>query len=56
MYSHLKTEFPTHGLEIIFVSGEEHLDDFDNQSNHNFMPWLAVPLDNENKRKELRER
>ncbi len=41
MYDHLKNEFPTHGLEIVFVSRDRDESSF----GHYFrtMPWLSVP-------------
>jgi len=43
MYEHLRETYPTHGLEIVFVSGDR-----DEQSFRNYyetMPWKAIPFD-----------
>lgn len=43
MYEHLTEAYPTHGLEIVFVSGDR-----DEQSFRNYyqsMPWKAIPFD-----------
>lgn len=42
LYSHLKEEFPTHGLEIVFVSSDRDEDGF--QQYFGSMPWMAVPF------------
>ena len=42
MYQHLKSEFPSHGLEIVFVSSDRDAHGFDNY--YRSMPWLAVPF------------
>lgn len=40
MYTILKEEFPTHGLEIVFVSGDRNPSEFEQYFSS--MPWLAV--------------
>ena len=42
LYSHLKEEFPTHGLEIVFVSSDRDFGGF--QQYFAAMPWKAVPF------------
>ena len=41
MYELLKNEFPTHGLEIVFVSRDHDETSFDNY--FRTMPWLSIP-------------
>jgi thiol-disulfide isomerase/thioredoxin len=43
MYTHLKEKFPTHGLEIVFVSSDRDANGF--HSYYNSMPWLAIPFE-----------
>lgn len=43
-YQHLADEFPTHGLELIFVSSDRDAQSFDNY--YRSMPWLAIPFNN----------
>eukprot|EP00429_Kryptoperidinium_foliaceum_P006015 CAMPEP_0176014200 /NCGR_PEP_ID=MMETSP0120_2-20121206/6700_1 /TAXON_ID=160619 /ORGANISM="Kryptoperidinium foliaceum, Strain CCMP 1326" /LENGTH=1189 /DNA_ID=CAMNT_0017347133 /DNA_START=97 /DNA_END=3666 /DNA_ORIENTATION=- len=43
MYAHLKEERPTHGLEIVFVSGDRDASSFSQY--YRTMPWLAVPFE-----------
>jgi nucleoredoxin len=42
LYSHLKDEYPTHGLEIVFVSSDRDPGGF--QQYFGCMPWMAVPF------------
>jgi nucleoredoxin len=42
LYSHLKEEFPTHGLEIVFVSSDRDAGGF--QHYFGTMPWTALPF------------
>jgi len=42
LYSHLKEEYPTHGLEIVFVSSDRDLPSFEDYFRS--MPWMAVPM------------
>jgi nucleoredoxin len=42
VYSHLKEEYPTHGLEIVFVSSDRDPAGF--QQYFGSMPWMAVPF------------
>lgn len=42
LYSHLKEEFPTHGLEMVFVSSDRDEGGF--QQYFGSMPWMAVPF------------
>ena len=42
LYSCLKYTFPSHGLEIIFVSSDRDIPSFDNYFAS--MPWLAIPF------------
>ncbi|KAL9184428.1 hypothetical protein ACHAXT_002514 [Thalassiosira profunda] len=44
MYHHLKEAFPTHGLEIVFVSGDR--DDGQFQQYYGTMPFAALPFSN----------
>ena len=41
MYTSLKEAYPSHGLEIVFVSSDRDEDSFNRY--FNTMPWLAVP-------------
>ena len=43
MYTTLKEAFPSHGIEIVFVSSDRDEDSFNRYFNS--MPWLAVPYD-----------
>jgi thiol-disulfide isomerase/thioredoxin len=43
MYTHLKDKFPTHGLEIVFVSSDRDANGFN--SYYNSMPWLSIPFE-----------
>jgi nucleoredoxin len=43
MYEHLKDVRPTHGLEIVFVSGDRDANSF--QQYFSSMPWQAIPFD-----------
>jgi nucleoredoxin len=43
MYVTLKEEYPTHGLEIIFVSSDRDPVSFENY--YRSMPWTAIPFD-----------
>ena len=43
MYTHLKEKFPTHGLEIVFVSSDRDVNGFN--SYYNSMPWLSIPFE-----------
>lgn len=45
MYDHLKTKYPTHGLEIVFVSSDRDESTFNNYFKS--MPWLSVPWSGE---------
>ncbi len=45
MYDHLKSVFPTHGLEIVFVSRDRDESSFQNYFRS--MPWLSVPFSSE---------
>ena len=43
-YEHLKEEvLPSHGLEVVFVSGDRDRASFDQY--HGTMPWLALPFE-----------
>lgn len=42
-YTHLKEEYPSHGLEIVFVSSDRDSASF--QQYFASMPWLAVPFE-----------
>ena len=42
-YQLLRDEFPTHGLEIVFVSSDRDASSFTNY--YRTMPWLAVPFE-----------
>jgi hypothetical protein len=42
LYLHLKEVFPTHGLEVVFVSSDRDQQSFDNYFSS--MPWLAIPF------------
>lgn len=42
VYEHLKEEFPTHGLEMVFVSSDR--DEAGFRQYYASMPWLAVPF------------
>jgi hypothetical protein len=54
MYLHLKTAFPSHGLEIVFVSSDRDASSF--QDYFSSMPWLAVSFNNESAKKEILQR
>lgn len=54
MYLHLKTAFPSHGLEIVFVSSDRDASSF--QDYFSSMPWLAVSFNNEIAKKEILQR
>lgn len=43
MYNSLKDEFPSHGLEMIFVSRDRDEQSFENY--FTTMPWLSLPWD-----------
>jgi nucleoredoxin len=43
MYEHLLDVYPTHGLEIVFVSGDRDEPSFRNY--YQSMPWHAIPFD-----------
>jgi Thioredoxin-like/PUB domain len=43
MYQSLKVEYPSHGLEIVFVSSDRDSASF--TSYFDSMPWLAIPFD-----------
>ena len=43
-YNHLKEVFPTHGLEIVFISSDRSDQEF--HQYYASMPWAAVPYDN----------
>jgi thiol-disulfide isomerase/thioredoxin len=43
MYSHLKDAYPTHGLDIVFVSSDRDQTSF--QQYYGSMPWLAIPFE-----------
>ncbi|KAL3902807.1 MAG: hypothetical protein SGILL_010689, partial [Bacillariaceae sp.] len=43
MYEHLSEAYPTHGLEIVFVSGDRDEPSFRNY--YQSMPWQAIPFD-----------
>ncbi len=43
MYEHLTETYPTHGLEIIFVSSDRDEQSFQNY--YRSMPWKAIPFD-----------
>jgi len=43
MYVYLKDEFPSHGLEIVFISSDRDLRSFNQY--YASMPWAAVPFD-----------
>jgi hypothetical protein len=43
MYAHLKEEYPSHGLEIIFCSSDRDPGSF--QEYFGKMPWLALPFE-----------
>lgn len=45
MYSHLKSVYPSHGLEIVFVSSDR--DDASFVNYFRSMPWLSVPWNGE---------
>jgi thiol-disulfide isomerase/thioredoxin len=51
MYTHLKEEFPTHGLEIVFVSSDRDANGFN--SYYSSMPWLSIPFESLSKYKQL---
>jgi thiol-disulfide isomerase/thioredoxin len=44
MYEHLKEEYPSHGLEIVFVSSDRDQSSF--QQYYGSMPWQAIPFQN----------
>ena len=50
-YNHLKEEFPSHGLEIVFVSSDRSESEF--QHYYASMPWAAVPFDTTGMRQQL---
>ena len=51
-YNHLKDEFPSHGLEIVFVSSDRSDAEFNQY--YASMPWAAVPYDaNRTRQKEI---
>jgi peptide-N4-(N-acetyl-beta-glucosaminyl)asparagine amidase len=43
VYNHLREEFPIHGLEIVFVSSDRSIPEFNQY--FTTMPWAAVPYD-----------
>ena len=43
MYAHLKEHKPSHGIEIVFVSGDR--DEASFSKYFQSMPWLAIPFD-----------
>jgi len=43
MYQHLRDAFPSHGLEIVFVSSDRDVASFDRY--YSTMPWTAIPFD-----------
>ena len=43
MYDHLTEKYPTHGLEIVFVSGDRDEQSF--KQYYQTMPWKAIPFD-----------
>lgn len=43
MYEHLSEVYPTHGLEIVFVSSDRDEPSFRNY--YQSMPWRAIPFD-----------
>ena len=43
MYDHLKEKSPTHGIEIVFVSGDRDEQSFNQY--YETMPWKAIPFD-----------
>ena len=43
MYDHLKEARPSHGLEIVFVSGDRDQHSFEQY--FRTMPWQAIPFD-----------
>lgn len=42
LYSVVKDSYPTHGLELVFVSSDRNENEFQNYFNS--MPWLALPF------------
>jgi Thioredoxin-like len=42
MYTYLKQEYPTHGLEIVFISSDRDYNSFEQY--YSSMPWLAMPF------------
>ena len=53
-YLHLKSMFPVHGLEVVFVSSDRDSSSFNNYLST--MPWLAVPFDNASIRRSISQR
>lgn len=51
MYTRLKEEYPTHGLEIVFVSSDRDANGFN--SYYNSMPWLSIPFESLSAYKQL---
>lgn len=43
LYGHLKEAYPTHGMEIVLVSGDVDKQNFDQY--YRTMPWKAIPFD-----------
>merc|ERR1712232_311952 len=43
MYDHLTDTYPTHGIEIVFVSGDRDEQSF--KQYYHTMPWKAIPFD-----------
>ena len=50
-YEHWKEEFPTHGIEIIFVSSDRDQPSFDQY--YGSMPWMALPFSARHKKEEI---
>ena len=42
IYNHLSDTYPSHGLEIVFVSGDRDEQSF--RHNYHTMPWKAIPF------------
>jgi hypothetical protein len=43
MYAHLKEQYPSHGLEIVFLSSDRDENSFTNYFQN--MPWTAIPFE-----------
>jgi thiol-disulfide isomerase/thioredoxin len=53
-YNHLKEEFPSHGLEMVFVSSDRSDSEFNQY--YASMPWAGMPYQDRTKQKEINMR